>query len=344
MIPGVSDREAEPTTAELLALDGLIPPEELLEAAIAHASYRVPIAVADQTTESVLRSLVGGQFSSADDVAVLDGRELVGLVAIERLLETQGETTMAAIMDADPPTVDPDCDQEAVAWKMVEHGESSVAVVDAEGRFVGLVSPHRMLAVLLLEHDEDLARMGGYMRGTRRARRAAEEPVSRRLWHRLPWLLIGLIGAMFSALIVGAFEEHLNEVVLLAVFLPAVVYLADAVGTQTEAILIRGLSVGIEMRKVIRRELISGAVIGALTGLAFLPFVLIGWGNEEVAIAVSLALFCACSIATLVAMALPLVIQRLGVDPAFGAGPLTTVIQDLLSIVVYLAIAVPIAT
>ena len=74
------------------------------------------------------------------------------------------------------------------------------------------------------------------------------------------------------------------------------------------------------------------------------PSPCIGWGNEEVAIAVALALFCACSIATLVAMALPLAFQRLGIDPAFGSGPLATVIQDLLSIVVYLAIAAPIAT
>ncbi len=96
--------------------------------------------------------------------------------------------------------------------------------------------------------------------------------------------------------------------------------------------------------EMFRRGLISGAIIGALIGLAFLPFALIGWGNAQVALAVSLALFCACSIATLVAMALPLLFRRLGIDPAFGAGPLATVIQDLLSIVVYLAIAAPIAT
>jgi magnesium transporter len=215
--------------------------------------------------------------------------------------------------------------------------------VDARGRFVGLISPHRMLTVLLDAHDADFARLGGYIRGTRGARRAAEERVTQRLWHRLPWLLIGLVGAMASAVIVGAFEDELNEVLLLAFFLPGVVYLADAVGTQTEAILIRGLSVGIDMRKVVRRELISGTVIGALIGLAFLPFALIGWGNEEVAIAVALALFCACSIATLVAMTLPILIRRFGLDPAFGAGPLATVVQDLLSIVVYLAIAAPIA-
>ncbi len=267
-----------------------------------------------------------------------------GLLPIERLLAAPGGAAIEELMDADPPVVDPGCDQEEVAWKMVEHHESSVAVVDAEGRFAGLISPHRMVSVLLDERDADLARLGGYMRGTRDARRAAEERVTQRLWHRLPWLLIGLVGAMASAVVVGAFEEQLNEVLLLAVFLPGVVYLADAVGTQTESILIRGLSVGIDLRKVFRRELISGTAIGLLIALAFLPFALIGWGNEEVALAVALSLFCACAIATVVATALPLIIRRFGLDPAFGAGPLATVIQDLLSIVVYLAIASAIAT
>jgi magnesium transporter len=340
----VSDRKAAQTTAELLAGDGVPPPARMLEVAVDHASYRVPLAAPDQTVRSVLRSVVGGEFSSADDVAVLDDRSLVGLVTIERLLAAAPDAEMAEIMDADPPVVDPDCDQEAVAWKMVEHGQSSVAVVDDSGRFAGLVSPHDMLGVLLQEHDEDLARMGGYVRGTRVARRAAEERISRRLWHRLPWLLIGLVGAMASAVIVGAFEEQLKEVLLLAFFLPAVVYLADAVGTQTEAILIRGLSVGMEMPKVVRRELLTGLIIGVLIGLAFLPFALLGWGNEQVAVAVALALVAACSIATLVAMGLPLLFQRFGADPAFGSGPLATVIQDLLSILVYLAIAAPVAT
>jgi len=71
---------------------------------------------------------------------------------------------------------------------------------------------------------------------------------------------------------------------------------------------------------------------------------LLGWGDGSVAAAVALALFASCSIATLVAMALPWIFQRLGADPAFGSGPLATVIQDLLSIAVYLAIAMPLAT
>jgi magnesium transporter len=251
---------------------------------------------------------------------------------------------MREVMDPDPPVVSPGVNQEQVAWKMVRRGESSVAVVDPGGRLVGLVPPHRMLAVLLAEHDEDLARLGGYMAGTRRARRAAEESVGRRLWHRLPWLLIGLLGAMASATILGAFEHQLSTQVLLAFFVPGVVYMADAVGTQTETVLIRGLAAGVRLRSVVQRELITGAVIGIVIAAAFLPFALAVWGSTRVAIAVALALLASCSIATLVAMALPWTFQRLGRDPAFGSGPLATVVQDLLSIAVYFAIATAIAT
>ena len=72
-------------------------------------------------------------------------------------------------MDSDPPVVTPGVDQELVAWKMVERAESSMPVVDAEGRFAGLIPPHRMLGVLLAEHDEDLARLGGYLATSRLA-------------------------------------------------------------------------------------------------------------------------------------------------------------------------------
>jgi magnesium transporter len=223
---------------------------------------------------------------------------------------------------------------------MVDRHGSSLAVVDADGRFLGLIPPYRMLRVLLEEHEEDLARLGGYLAGTERARGAAEEPVAQRLWHRLPWLLVGLLGAMAATAIVGGFEHQLESNVLLAFFIPAVVYMADAVGTQTETVLIRALAAGVTVRSVLRRELLTGLVMGIAIGGAFLAFALVGWGDLEVAVAVALAMFASCSIATLVATALPAAFQRFGKDPAFGSGPLATVFQDLLSITVYLAIVV----
>jgi magnesium transporter len=193
---------------------------------------------------------------------------------------------------------------------------------------------------MLAEHDEDVARLGGLRASTSLARSAAEEPVRRRLWHRFPWLVIGLLGAMVSAGIVGAFEGEIREEVLLALFVPAVVYMADAVGTQTEAVVIRGMAVGVSIRDIVWRELAAGAIIGALIGATFFPFTLAVWGNGRIAATVAIALFISSSIATLVAMVLPYALARLGHDPAFGSGPLATVIQDLLSILVYFAVGV----
>lgn len=314
----------------------------LLGVAADHAALSVPLARPDQRVATVRDSLMGRRFECADDIAVLSDGAFVGIVPIESLLAAPRDAKIAEVMHPDPPAVTADADQERLAWEMVRRGESSVAVLDGEGSFAGLVPPNRMLSVLLSAHDEDVARLGGYLASTAQARHAAEEPVALRLWHRLPWLLLGLIGAMASAVLVGAFEEELEANVLLAIFVPAVVYMADAVGTQTEALLIRGLSVGVNLRQVAVRELLSGLAIGMIVACAFVPFALLAWGDERVALAVGLALFASCSIATVVAMLLPWIFQSLGRDPAFGSGPLATVIQDLLSIVVYFAVTVAI--
>lgn len=316
----------------------------LLGTAAAHATARVPVAHPAQPVAEVRAGLAGRRYDCADDVAVLDGPVLAGVLPIERLLGAPADARVADVMDSEPPVVAPGTDQEVAAWSMVRRGESSIAVVDAAGRFVGLIPPHRMLSVLLAEHDEDLARLGGYMAGSAQARQAAEENVGHRLWHRFPWLLLGLLGAMASTVIVGAFEAQLEQKVLLAFFVPAVVYMADAVGTQTEAVVIRGLSIGVRLRPIVGRELLTGLAIGAGIGAAFFAFALLVWDDSRASAAVALALVASCSIATVLAMALPWVFQRAGSDPAFGSGPLATVIQDLVSIAVYLAIASLIAT
>lgn len=311
---------------------------------LAHPVGAVPACAPGDTAGEVRGAMTGRAYACADDVAVLSDDRLAGLLPIERLLAASPGAVIAELMDANPPVVAPGSDQEAIAWEMVRRGESSVAVVDARGRFLGLVPPHRMIGALLAEHDEDMAQIGGYLASTKRSRQAVEEPVGRRLWHRLPWLVVGLLGAMLSSVLLAAFERDLETNVLLAIFIPAVVYMADAVGTQTEALLIRGLSAGVNLRLILRREAATGLVIGLAVGGTFLPFVLLGWGDAEVAAAVAIALAAACAVATMVAMALPWLLYRLGRDPAFGAGPLATVIQDLLSILVYVGAASLIVT
>ena len=314
-------------------------PERIADTAAQHATASVPLATPQDTAGAVRRALEGNRYESAADIVVVDGERLVGLVAIEALLAAPGDVRMAELLDGEPAIVAPGVHREVAAWRAVRHGAGSIAVGDAGGRFRGLVPPRRLLEVLLEEHDEDLSRLGGFLHDAGVARAASEEPLRRRLWHRLPWLLLGLVGAVFAAEIVSAFEAELAANVTLAFFVPGVVYIADAVGTQTETLVVRGLSIGVPVRRIVRRELLTGVCVGAVLAAAFVPVGLLRWGHPDVIEAAAIALFAACSVATVVAMALPWLLQRLGTDPAFGSGPLATVIQDLLSITIYLGVA-----
>ena len=247
------------------------------------------------------------------------------------------------LMDADPPVVTPTTDQETVAWTMVRRRESSVAVVNGKGEFVGLVPPIEC-SVRCWRNTTRTSRGSAATspapsgRGRRpRSLSAAGSGTG------CPGLSSGSPAPWRRAAIVGAFEEELKTNVLLAVFVPAVVYMADAVGTQTEALLIRGLSVGVvdsarpssrardgsRDRYRRRRHLLSvrPARLGRRVGR---PGGVRGAAGELLD---SHAGGDGCC---------PGSLQRLGADPAFGSGPLATVIQDLLSITVYFAVAIPI--
>ena len=124
---------------------------------------------------------------------------------------------------------------------------------------------------------------------------------------------------MASAWMVGAAEDELSRTVAVAFFLPAIVYMADAVGTHT--------------------EVPAGLLIGLCISAAFFPFCLLLYGRLELAIAVSVSLLVSSTVASVVALVLPWILSSMGKDPAFGSGPISTVVQDLLSIAIYLLLA-----
>jgi len=138
--------------------------------ALHHSFAAVPVAGPYDTAADVLDRMREHSFDSAAVVAVLVGETLAGLVTIERLLAAPGAARMDDLMDPDPPVVHPDTAQERAAWKAVQHGEPGLAVVDGHGRFRGLIAPQQLLAVLLHEHDQDMARIGGFAHSVEAAR------------------------------------------------------------------------------------------------------------------------------------------------------------------------------
>jgi magnesium transporter len=335
-------------TAPTAPLPGL--PEPLLPGSVdAYLVTDVPVCTPDTPAHALHDLLVGTRFDSAADVAVCvpangSSRRLVGLIPPERVLCAEPSVAARELMDTDPPVIAPGVDQEAAAWKAARHGESSLAVVDGDGTLRGLVPPARLLAVLLQEHDQDLARLGGFLSSAASARHAMDEPILARLWHRLPWLVVGLLGSAAAAFLVRGFEEALAADVRLAFFMPGLVYMAAAVGTQTETLVIRGLSVGVPIRGVFRLEAVTGLIVGVALAALTLPAVWWVLGSGELAVVVSLSLVASCAVATVVALLLPWGMARAGRDPAFGSGPLATVVQDLLTLVIYFAIATAMVT
>lgn len=304
----------------------------------------VPMCGPDATASQVRAMLAGRRFESAADVAVCadgDGfpHRLLGLIPLESIIAADAEMLAGDLMDPDPPVAAPGLAREKAAWKATAHGESSLAIVDTDGSFRGLVPPARFLAVLRAEHDEDLARLGGYLTSSASARHAMYEPIATRLWHRLPWLVLGLIGSAGAASLVDGFAETLASDVRLAFFIPGIVYMADAVGTQTEALVIRGLSVGVPVRRVFGMESFTGLLVGLFLAVLTIPAAWLVLGSLQIGFVLGLSLIGACSVATVVAMSLPWLMSRLGRDPAFGSGPLATVIQDVLSLLIYFLIA-----
>ena len=134
-----------------------------LEIASSHATANVPIVHPNHTAGEVRERLIGQMFTTVSDIAVCIDGHLVGLVEIERVLAAAPDTAIDRLMDHDPPAVGPDTDQEIAAGVMIDHGEGSLAVVDDEGVFLGLIAPKKMLAVLMQEHDEDLLRLSGLL-------------------------------------------------------------------------------------------------------------------------------------------------------------------------------------
>ena len=310
----------------------------IFETAAAHATMNVPVARASQSAHEARAMLHRRAYESASHIVVCEGDRFVGIATIEAVLAAPDNATVTSLMDRDAPVVAPGVDQEVAAWRAVRHGESALALVDEAGRFAGVIPPHRLVAVLLAEHEEDLSRLAGFLKTTSAARLTSEEPVRYRFWHRLPWLLLGLAGALIAADLVGRFDDLLRINVVLAFFMPGIVYLADAVGTQTETVVVRGLSLGVPMRRMMAREVLTGVVIGATLAVVTAPLVWWRWHDAALALSMSVSVLAASSTATIAAMLLPAGLTSVKLDPAFGSGPIATVLQDLISIWIYLTV------
>ena len=299
----------------------------------------VPQVHLNAAVSETVEALRSRSWDEVGHIYLLDEQSrLIGQVPIERLLVAPIDIRLDDIRGDHPLIVRTGDNAETVALLAVERHDADVAVLDEIGRFKGAIPIGRLLALLHEEHVDDILRMGGI---------AAFHPappemggIAQVVRARLPWLLIGLVGGFLAGGIASLFEAPLKENIALAFFLPLVVYMADAVGTQTETILVRALAYGrVSLGAQLLREGTVGLLVGGIVGLSAGVCLLAWGGTRPLALTIAVTLAMTAMLATIVASLLPLGLNRVGVDPALASGPVATVLQDILSVAVYLGIA-----
>lgn len=310
------------------------------ESAAHHLHARVPRASPDTTVGALLHAIQGREFDATALVCICDeeGR-LIGGLSLGSVLALAPDARLGDAMTAPIASVHPDDDQERVASIALHHRLEAVPVVDDNGFLLGIVPPASLLSILRREHIEDIHRLAGIRRESAIARHAMRAPPVRRARDRLPWLLVGLAGSVVATMVMSTFERALEAHLAIAFFVPGLVYLADAIGTQTEAIAVRGLSLShTRLAPLLGPELRTGLLIGAVLGSIVFALVWLGFGQVKLAIAVSTAVLFAGAVATTIGLVLPWALAHAGSDPALGSGPLATVIQDVLSLLIYFGV------
>jgi magnesium transporter len=313
-------------------------PTAVGDSAARHLLRDVPRARAQDEAGSVRVRLGGARYQALDAVYVIDdSNRLVGLVPLPDLMAAAAEQPLAEIMNAQPPRVSPQLDQERVATLAIQSGVAAVPVVDTDGRLLGVVPPTSLIEILRREHIEDMHRLVGIHQHANLANHALQAAPLIRARERLPWLLVGLVGSVFATWVMARFEAALARQLAIAFFVPGIVYLADAIGTQSEAVAVRGLSFNqTPLLRLVGGEMATGLLIGCTLAALALPLVWLVFDDLRLAIAVAAAIVAAGGAATTIGLTLPWLLSRFGLDPALGAGPVATIVQDVISLLVYL--------
>ncbi|MBT9168526.1 MAG: Magnesium transporter MgtE [Syntrophomonadaceae bacterium] len=158
---------------------------------------------------------------------------------------------------------------------------------------------------------------------------------------RLPWLVLGAIGGTLAASVVSGFEEVLSKFLMLASFIPVLVYLSDAVGTQSETLIVRNLALNpnLSTRNYLWREFKISLVLALVSGAIVFLIALVGWRNPVLSFVIGFSMFLGIIGAVLISTFLPLIFKRFNLDPAVATGPFATLISDITTLGIYFTVA-----
>lgn len=302
----------------------------------------VPTVAADRSVAEAIETLRKGfgERESLEAVFAVDReRRLVGQLSPFQLLMARPGDPVAGLVRRDVLTIPPDTDQEEAAALAVRYDLVALPVTDAEGRLLGAVRFDDVFDVIEEEDVEDLS----YAAGTG-SDAPGERTATRAIRARLPWLVVGLLGGVVSAGVLSRFENALEDLVSLAFFVPVVLGLAGGAAIQSSSLSVRGLDAGgMGLRRLpvlawreLRVSVGLGLALGSMLGVV--AFLLTGQ-SPAVALALFLVLVLVLVTATIGGTLIPVLLQRLGIDPAVAMGPFVTTLSDVVALSIYLSVA-----
>jgi len=309
-----------------------------------YMTRNVPIFPASAKVSDVRAQIHAGvkSFKTVDYIYVVDSHGfLKGILSYRTLLSASRSALLSSILTNSPLfTITPESSVDYVAHLSSHHAVSSIIVVDKRRRLLGVITSERIAHILHRRHVEALFHRSGVAK-EHTFDTVLETPIMRSVKHRILWLFLGMIGGLFAAKIISLFENTLETNLILAAFIPLVVYIADAVGTQLEAFAIRDLAIfqHLSYSRYFFRQLIIVTLISILLAVAAFAFSFIMYGNMSVSFVIALSIIGASLTSVFTGILIPFIFAKISSDPANASGPIGTILQDLVSVCVYFLIA-----
>ncbi len=266
-------------------------------------------------------------------------RHLVGSIDLPRLVRAGADDLVGSLMTADVASAQVSDDQETAARRIADGNLAALPVLDSEERLVGMITVDDAIRIIQEEETENLIRAGGSEPLRRPYFAMSPMQLARR---RAVWLLVLAVGATLTVNVLGAFEDTVAAVVTLALFVPLLIGTGGNTGAQAATVVIRAMSLGdvrfSDLSKVLWREGRVGILLGGmLAAAAFVPVVI--FFGSDMAIVISLTLVGVCTWATFAGAMMPMIADRIGIDPAVVSAPFITTLVDATGLIIYFMIA-----
>lgn len=261
----------------------------------------------------------------------------IGNVALGKIMRSKREVMLTSIVEEVFQIIPADQDEGDVAYAFNQYHLISTPVVDGEGRLIGLITIDDAMAVLDEEHEEDIMRLAGVGEGS------LSDRVIETTKQRMPWLAVNLVTSIAASMVIAQFEMAIAQIVALAVLMPIVASMGGNAGTQSLTVAVRAIATkdltGANVWRVIRREVLVGLVNGIIFAIVMGIVGLIWFGSPALGYVIAAAMVVNMVVAGFAGTVIPVILDRVGVDPALASGAFVTTVTDIVGFFAFLGLA-----